>query len=68
MQGVRFYLVVDEAHYIKQIGGEWAEAVLNVTSYATRRCVLTGTPFPRGYADSFNLFDVLWPESLPYIC
>ena len=65
MQGVRFYLVVDEAHYIKQLGGEWAGAVLNVARHATRRCVLTGTPFPRSYTDSFNLFDVLWPQSSP---
>jgi SNF2 family DNA or RNA helicase len=65
VQGVRFYFVVDEAHYIKQIGGEWAEAVLNVARHATRRCVLTGTPFPRSYSDSFNLFDVLWPASAP---
>lgn len=65
VQGVRFYFVVDEAHYIKQVGGEWADAVLNVARHATRRCVLTGTPFPRSYTDSFNLFDVLWPESSP---
>ena len=65
VQGIQFYLVIDEAHYIKQIGGEWAEAVLNVTKHATWRCVLTGTPFPRSYADSFNLFDVLWPEMSP---
>lgn len=62
-QGIRFFLVVDEAHYIKQIDGAWANAVLNVARHAERRCVLTGTPFPRTYGDSFNLFDVLWPQS-----
>ncbi len=65
VQGVRFYLVVDEAHYIKQLGGAWADAVLNVARHATRRCILTGTPFPRAYTDAFNLFDVLWPVSSP---
>lgn len=64
-QGVRFFLVIDEAHYIKQIGGSWANAVLNVAKHATRRCVLTGTPFPKSYSDAFNLFDVLWPEMSP---
>lgn len=64
-QGVNFYFVVDEAHYIKQIGGAWATAVLNIASHAKRRCILTGTPFPRTYSDAFNLFDVLWPESSP---
>lgn len=65
LHGIRFYFVVDEAHYIKQLGGEWANAVLNVAQYAKRRCILTGTPFPRSYTDAFNLFDVLWPESPP---
>jgi SNF2 family DNA or RNA helicase len=64
-RGIRFFLVIDEAHYIKQIGGTWAAAVLNVAKYATRRCVLTGTPFPRSYVDAFNLFDILWPEPSP---
>lgn len=63
--GSRFFFVVDEAHYIKQIGGVWASAVLAVTQLATRRCVLTGTPFPRTFSDAFNLFDVLWPRSSP---
>jgi len=61
----RFFFVVDEAHYIKQLGGVWASAVLRVTQLAARRCVLTGTPFPRTYSDAFNLFDVLWPRSTP---
>ncbi len=64
-QGVRFFLIVDEAHYIKQIDGAWANAVQNIARHAERRCVLTGTPFPRSYDDGFNLFDVLWPESPP---
>jgi len=64
-QGVRFLLVIDEAHYIKQIGGVWAEAVLSIAKEATRRIVLTGTPFPRSFSDAFNLFDVLWPTTSP---
>lgn len=63
--GVRFAFVVDEAHYIKQIDGVWANAVLNVAQCATIRCILTGTPFPQSYADAFNLFDILWPRSSP---
>jgi superfamily II DNA or RNA helicase len=63
--GARFFFVIDEAHYIKQLDGAWATAVLNVAPLATRRCVLTGTPFPRTYADAFNLFDALWPHSPP---
>lgn len=63
--GARFLFVVDEAHYIKQLDGAWATAVLNVAPHAARRCILTGTPFPRTYADAFNLFDVLWPQTPP---
>jgi len=64
-QDIRFFLVIDEAHYIKQLDGAWAGAVLRIARYAERRCILTGTPFPRSYADGFNLFDVLWPEKAP---
>lgn len=64
-RGVRFVFVVDEAHYIKQIDGVWANAVLNVARFAKIRCILTGTPFPQSYADAFNFFDVLWPRSSP---
>ena len=63
--GGRFFLVIDEAHYIKQLDGAWARAVLNVAPHATRRCVLTGTPFPRTFSDAFNLFDTLWPQTPP---
>ena len=65
VHGIRFYLVVDEAHYIKQVNGAWANATLQISRFAERRCVLTGTPFPKSYADAFNIFDLLWPISSP---
>ncbi len=61
----RIYLVIDEAHYIKQIGGRWANAIVELGENANYRCVLTGTPLPRKYSDAFNLFDFLWPENSP---
>ena len=64
-RGLRFFFVVDEAHYIKQLDGAWATAVLNLAQFAHRRCVLTGTPFPRTYSDAFNIFHVLWPHCPP---
>jgi len=64
-QGVDTFLVIDEAHYIKQIEGNWANAVLGISEHAKYRCVLTGTPMPRSYTDVFNLFDFLWPSSGP---
>lgn len=56
------FLVIDEAHYIKQINGNWASAVIKCAEYATYRCVLTGTPIPKSYEDLFNLFEFLWPQ------
>lgn len=64
-RGMRFALVVDEAHYIKQPNGAWAQAVLAIAPMARIRWILTGTPFPHSYSDAFNYFDVLWPQHSP---
>lgn len=61
------FLIVDEAHYIKQIGGVWAQAIMSLASLTDFRYILSGTPFPRSHADAFNLFEFLWPHSPP-IC
>ena len=57
------FLVIDEAHYMKQDNGVWANAVLSVANYARKKCVLTGTPFPKDYADGINQFEVLYSNS-----
>jgi len=62
---VNAYFVVDEAHYLKRIDGQWANAVIDTSRYAKNRCALTGTPIPRSYSDVFNLFDFLWPNQKP---
>ena len=64
-KNVRAFLVVDEAHYMKRINGNWASAVLSVARDAVHRCVLTGTPIPKSYSDLYNLFDFLWPDNNP---
>ncbi|MFH1898875.1 MAG: DEAD/DEAH box helicase [Patescibacteria group bacterium] len=64
-RGMDIFLVIDEAHYIKRIQGNWASTILDVAKYAKFRCVLTGTPMPRSYTDVYNLFDFLWPENSP---
>lgn len=64
-KGVNIFLVIDEAHYIKRVEGNWATTILDLAKHAKFRCVLTGTPMPRSYADIYNLFDFLWPESNP---
>lgn len=62
---VNALFVVDEAHYIKQIKGNWAQAILHQAERTKYRCVLTGTPMPKSYTDIFNLFDFLWPNQNP---
>lgn len=64
-QGVNIFFVVDEAHYMKQIGGAWANSVLQIAKYAQYRCILTGTPIPKSYTDIFNQFDFLWLNQSP---
>lgn len=63
--GINAFVIVDEAHYMKQIGGSWANSLLNIGKYASAKCVLTGTPIPKSYKDVFNLFDFLWEENSP---
>lgn len=64
-RGTKTFLVIDEAHYIKQLEGSWSNAVLGVAEFAKYRCVLTGTPMPRSYTDVFNLIDFLWRSTSP---
>jgi SNF2 family DNA or RNA helicase len=63
--GMNLFLVVDEAHYIKQIGGNWSSAAIELARFAKYRCILTGTPCPHSFADLFNLFEFLWPTNDP---
>jgi len=62
VRNLKAFLVIDEAHYIKQIDGNWANAVIRCAEFATYRCTLTGTPMPRSYEDLFNLVEFLWPK------
>lgn len=62
---INVFLIVDEAHYMKQVEGSWANSILEIGKYSTYRGVLTGTPMPKSYKDIFNLFDFLWEENSP---
>jgi SNF2 family DNA or RNA helicase len=63
--GVKMFFVIDEAHYIKQIGGNWSATAIELAEFAVCRCLLTGTPCPHSYTDLFNLFNFLWPMNDP---
>lgn len=62
---INVFIVIDEAHYMKQIGGAWATSLLNIGKHTDFKCVLTGTPIPKSYKDIFNLFDFLWEGVSP---
>lgn len=62
--GNRAFFVIDEAHYMKQDEGVWAKSVLSIAGLAKKRCVLTGTPFPKDYADGINQFEALYPDGV----
>ena len=63
--GIKAFLIIDEAHYIKQLGGSWANSLLEIGKQAANKGILTGTPIPKSYKDVFNLFDFLWGENSP---
>jgi len=63
--GLEPFFVIDEAHYMKQVGGSWANSLLEIAQFSKFRCVLTGTPIPKSYKDIFNLFDFLYPNNSP---
>lgn len=62
---INVFLIIDEAHYIKQLGGSWANSIMEIGKKATFKGILTGTPIPKSYKDVFNLFDFLWQENSP---
>ena len=62
-KNINVFLVIDEAHYIKRVNGNWASAVLNIANQSKFRCILTGTPMPKSFSDLYNLFDFLYPKN-----
>ena len=55
-------LIVDESHRVKRFqGGEWAPALVGLSSHAKVRMILTGTPMPQDAKDLWSQFNILWP-------
>lgn len=58
----KFMVVIDEAHYIKRFdNGIWANAILQISPYAKKRAICTGTPMPNGLLDLYSQLTFLWP-------
>lgn len=59
-------LIIDESHYIKSPElKRWASTALDISRYAKRRIVLSGTPMPNNEKDLWTQITFLWPENFP---
>lgn len=58
----KIMIVLDEAHKIKNPSALRSKSILNVSTMASSRVALTGTPMPNGYTDLYNLFEFIWPK------
>lgn len=60
------FLVLDEAHYLKNRGSLRSEACLNnLWEKSVSKLLMTGTPCPNGIMDGWSLFNKLNPEMFP---
>lgn len=57
----KVFVVVDEAHRIKNVYGLWGRSAIDIAKQATGRAILTGTPAPNGYEDLYNLIQFIYP-------
>ena len=55
-------VVIDESHHIKNKGAKRTNDVLELSRYAERRMILTGTPLPKVLLDLWTQFQFLYPE------
>lgn len=59
----KIFLVIDEAHKIKNPDGYKSNAIMELADYPVKKCILTGTPIPNNPTDAFQYFDFLWGQN-----
>ena len=59
----KFLIVIDEAHNIKKVGGQWSNAILDLKHMSKYKVILTGTPMPQDFKDFYNYLDFLYPNN-----
>ena len=61
-------LIVDEAHKVKNPKARQTEALIEISKFAKRRILLTGTPLPNGYEDLYSECLICSPDNniIPY--
>ena len=58
--GRKVFLVIDEAHYLKNQDGWLANEIARISEFPVKKCMLTGTPMPNKPMDAYYYFDFLW--------
>lgn len=56
------FLIFDEVHKVKRIGGVRAASALAIAHDAQFVAALSGTPIPNSYSDIYNLLHILYPN------
>lgn len=56
-----FMLIIDEAHYIKNVRGLRHKAAVDLSIQAKSTLILTGTPVPRALKETYFVISSLWP-------
>ena len=62
LQKSRFMVVVDESHHIKNPHGEYSMAIRDISKFAHKRMILTGTAVPNTLEDLWSQFTFIHPN------
>lgn len=62
LQKNRFMVIIDESHHIKNPNGRATIAALEISRYAKKRMVLSGTPLPNNFSDIWSQITFLYPN------
>lgn len=57
------FLIIDEAHYIKNYLGEWGSSITKIGKKSKYSLLLTGTPAPNGVIDINNMMAITFGDS-----
>lgn len=62
MKDQKFMLIMDEAHYIKNIAGARHKGCAELSQLSQCTLMLTGTPIPRAINEAYYIVNSLWPS------
>jgi len=62
LKNEKFFVILDESHQAKNYTSQRSEGIREITNFAKKRMILTGTPMPKDYKDLWNQFNFLFPN------